>query len=476
MRRWWWRPAIAAAVVVLAVILWQWSGRGTAPDAGETPLLRSSPADIVAIEVRQPGGASRLERADGGWQLAGVVTDFVDTSRVQPLLHSLAAATAGPPIPGAASDDRRFGFADADAVELLLTFRDGHSVQLGMGALNPVTGLVYARGAGRDGVFVVTGPLRDLWTTVPDAVRLRRLLPDIVRAEVDTVRIFARGAAQPLLIARAEGRWWARQPGTGLGTRVARYQQFYDDRRRTDAAGTWVLAEDRALSSLIYEVSETQVVDFAPAGAEAAVAVEMGLEPPYRAVELVLADGVRHRLDLGELQENDLVWARRGASVVATQALALRTVEGPFADFADLGAFSFAFAGADSYSLDGLLTGRADPDSAGRWLPTGASGGTLPIATRAAMNLLSDLQVAMDRLPALDILPPAAADPLQAKERYTVTAWLPGGRRHDIALGRLRDDDRPAAWDAADGKVLVVSQEILVSLRAVRTSLGGGAR
>jgi hypothetical protein len=98
-------------------------------------------------------------------------------------------------------------------------------------------------------------------------------------------------------------------------------------------------------------------------------------------VELVLSSGRRHRIELGEVQDDDVVWARRGQSVVATQAAALRTVEGPFVDFADLGAFSFAFVRADSYSLDGLLTGRADPDSAGRWLPVGKAGGTLPIGT-----------------------------------------------------------------------------------------------
>jgi hypothetical protein len=475
MRRWLWRVAAGAAVVAVAVVLWVWSGRGTPKEAAETPLLRSSPADIVVIEVRKLEGASRLERTDAGWRLTGLVADHVDSSRVPQLLRSLALATMGPDIPGATPADGRFGFAEVDAVELLLTFRDGHTMQLGMGAQNPVTKLVYARGAGRDGVFVVTGPLRDLWTTVPDAVRLRRLLPPFARAEVDTVRIFARGSAQPLLIARADGGWWVREPASGLGTRVARYQQFYRDRRRVDAAGTWVLAEDRELSGLIYEVGETPVTGFAPAGAEAAVAQETGLEPPYRAVELVLASGARHRLELGEEQDDDVVWARRGTSVVATSAVALRTIEKPFADFADLGAFSFAFAHADSFNLDGLLAGRADPDSVGRWLPLGKPGTTLPIGPRVASSLLSDMQVALDGMSAVEVLPPSATDPLQAGERYTVTAWLSGGRRHDIALGRLRDGNLPAAWDPADGKVLLVSEEILISLRAVRTSLRGSS-
>ena len=149
MRRWWWRLAASVAVAAVAVVLWIWSGRGATKDPAETPLLRSSPAGIVAIEVRKPDGASRLARADTGWHLTGVVADLVDSSRVRPLLNSLAAATAGPEIPGADADDRRFGFADPDAVELVLTFRDGQSLQLGMGAQNPVTGHVYARGAGR---------------------------------------------------------------------------------------------------------------------------------------------------------------------------------------------------------------------------------------------------------------------------------------------------------------------------------------
>ncbi len=472
MRRWWWRAAAALTVMTAAAALWIWSGRGAAPDAVEVPLLRSSPADLAAIEVRRFEGVSRLERLDTGWRLSGVVTDLVDSSRVQPLLRSLAAATAGPEIPGAESDDRRFGFADVEAVEMLLTFRDGTTLQLGMGGKNPVTGHVYARGAGREGVFVVAGPLRDLWSTVPDAVRLRQLLPSIARADVDSVRVYARDAVQPLLVVRANGRWWVRESAAGLGTRVARYQEYYDDRRRADAAGTWVLAEESALNNLLYEVSESAVTGFAPAGAEDAVAREAGLEPPYRAVELVLADGERHRIELGEAQADDRVWARRGPSVVETRMVALKTVEGPFVDFVDLGAFSFAFARADSFSLDGLLTGRADPDSAGRWLPIGKSRGTRPIGTRDAMNLLSDMQMALDRLPAVEILPPAAADPLQTKEHFTVTAWLPEGRRHDLALGRLRASGRPAVWDPVDGKVLVVPEEVLISLRALRMSLG----
>lgn len=472
MRGWWGRVAAGVVVVAAAAGLWIWSGRGAAPQQLEVPLLTASPADIVGIEVRKLEGESRLARTPAGWQLTGVVADHVDSARVVPLLRSLAAATAGPEIPGADPDDNRFGFAGEQAVELLLTFRDQPAVRLGMGARNPVTGHVYARGAGRAGVFVVAGPLLDLWTTVPDAVRLRRLLPSFPRAAVDTVRILARGAAEPLLIARAEGRWWLRRDASSLGTRVARYQEFYADRRRVDAAGTWIQGGDRPLSSLIYEVSETPLTEFAATGTGSSFGVTVGLDPPYRAIELMLAGGERHRIELGELQADDRVWARRGTSIVATQPVALRTAESPYADFADLGAFSFAFARADSFSLDGLLTGVADPDSAGRWLAHDPAGKPLAVAPRDAGNLLADMQVAFDRLPALEVLPPAAADPLQAAERYTVTAWLPGGRRHDLALGRLQDG-RPAVWDHADGKVLVVAQEVLISMRAVRLSLAG---
>lgn len=478
----WMRAAIGVAVVAAGVALWIWSGRGTEPGDFEVPLLPIDAQTIVRIEIHQIEGTSVLERThDGGWSLTGVVADYADSGAVRPFLRVLGAATAGGEIPGATPADSRFGFTGG--IELLLVTGAGQNVTLGIGALNQVTGLAYARGAGRAGVFVVAGPLRERLLTLPDAVRLRQLLPRFARADVETVRIFGRGASQPLLIARDGGRWWMREPAAGLGPLVARYQQFHDDRRRSEAGTTWVLASDRALSSLIFEVSETPVKAFVPAPAEADVAAEMGLDPPYRSVELLLAQGQRFRLDLGEAQEDQTVWARRGDRVLATTRLALHTIESPFAEFAYRGAFTFLFAQADSFAIDQRLIGRADPDSVGRWLVGPDARGVRPEHPRLVQNLLSDMQVAFDGLQMLDVLPPATADPLQPQEHFMVTAWVPGAAaaaasdaavvRHDIHLGRLRTDGRAAAWEPATGKLLTVSEEILISLRALRLGAAG---
>lgn len=464
----WMRAAVGVVVVVAGVALWIWSGRGTTPGDFEVPLLPIDARTITRIEIHQIEGTSVLERGPEGWRLSGASADYVDSAAVRPFLRAFATATAGREIPGAEPADSRFSFGGG--IDLLLTTDDGHDVPLGIGAENPVTGLAYARGAGRAGVFVVAGPLRNLLLTLPDAVRLRQLLPPFARADVETVRVFGRGAAQPLLIARDAGRWWLRQPAAGLGSQVERYQQYYDDRRRADGGVAWVLASDRALGSLIYQVSESPVKAFVPISAEPDIAAEMGLDPPYRGAELVLARGERYRLDLGEAQEDGAVWARRGDRVLATTRQALQTVESPFAEFANRGAFTFLFAQADSFNVDQQLSGRADPDSVGRWLVSPGARGLLPDQPRAAQNLLSDLQVAFDGLQLREVLPPATTDPLEPQERFTVTAWMPGGVRHDVALGRLRADGRPAAWEPDTGKLLTVSEEILISLRAVRVS------
>ena len=50
-------------------------------------------------------------------------------------------------------------------------------------------------------------------------------------------------------------------------------------------------------------------------------------------------------------------------------------------------------------------------------------------------------------------------------------ATLPHGRRAEVWLGRLASDGRAVAWEPADGKVVAVPEEILVTLRNLRNDL-----
>ena len=83
---------------------------------------------------------------------------------------------------------------------------------------------------------------------------------------------------------------------------------------------------------------------------------------------------------------------------------------------------------------------------------------------------LADVQTYLDRLECLEVLGPAADSPLEGDQRWRVRASLPRGRTAEVWLGRL-GDGRAVAWDTADGKLVTVPEEILVTLRNLRGDL-----
>ncbi len=477
-----WRIVLIPIVLVAAVALWRWSGGGTGatgPDAGGA-LLARLPERLTAMEIRKPVGTTTVEHEGTHWRLTGAVTDYVDSTRVARYLGSLTDATGGAVIPGSVEDASRFGFGGEGSLEIALHFTDGTPLRLAFGAVNPVTGLCYARGLGRSGVFPVTAALHDLWNELPDGVRMTTILPPFARDDVDTLRLRGRGATHATVIARHDGRWWVRVPDAGVavyGAAIARYQSLYEDRRREENGVTWLLGDSRALASLVYEVSANVVKEFLPLDADPGFPAQVGLDPFYRRVTLVLGSrpDQPYVVDLGEGQPDHELWVRRLRTVLKTSSTALNTVELPASALVDMGAFTFRLATADSFHLDQpgapVLWGRARPDSAGAWRATDPPGYHLRMAQAIGNNYVHDVQVTLDRLPATAVLDPSPGDPLAPERRTTITAWSPDGHRFQVVIGRLVADDRAAVWDPATGKLLRLPDEILVTLRNLRDLL-----
>lgn len=491
MRRWLLRIALTLLILALGAGLWVWSD----DPARESGTLRGgrlftfSADAVAALEIRRLEGVSRIAQGpDGQWALTGLVTDLVDAERFEAILATLVAGQGFAVLAGTEPDARRYGFGGENALELVFELREGGRHRLALGDVNPVTEVVYASGAGRPNVFAVGGGYYATAVRLPDSARLAQLLPGVRADDLDSLRIDRRGGP-PLLCSRLEDdRWWLRLPAglSDLVGRADRYHSFYDDRRREHAGRVWVQADVRRLRDVVYRATETAVAVFpGPQFETPAALADLGLLPLYRGLTLYPAGGDSLRLELGEEQvegERRLVPARRQGALVITRAEALIPLEGALQEFLDLGALSFKPAVADSYRIDEpdrpLLWGRRAAVAPARrpatkvaWDPVEPQGWRFAFGAESTANHLSDMQITLDRLEALEILPPAAEDPLRAQERWRLRAWLPAGRFHEVWLGRLEDDGRAAVWEPADGKCVVIPEQMLITLRNLRLGL-----
>jgi len=490
MRRRLVRVAIAVVAVASAAWLWSWSGRDRGEGRGLLggPLFDFTADQVVALEIRRTEGACRLVRQpDRSWTLTGLVADLVDTLRLAPVLAELAGGSGAPVLAGTEPDERRFGFGGERSLELVFHLRDGGRERLAFGDVTQVSDLVYARGAGRRGVCGGRGGLFATAARLPDSVREARLLPPISAAELDSLAVDRRGGAALFFAPRSDGTWWLRLPGgmEALVGKAARYHRRYADRREERDGGSWFLADVRRVRDLVFRASDTAVVEFPPAaGPDAVDPAAVGLEPPYRAVTLFAQGGGRPRVEFGEDQGGDLrrVYARRDGALVVTRLEALLPLEGPVSGFLDLDALSFRLELADSFRVEApdrpLLAGTRAPAAAARhrvhqsvWNALVPAGWRAAFGLEATANHVSDLQIYLDRLETVEVLDPAAVDPLRTDPRWRLRAWFPGGRVHEVWLGRLAGDGRAAVWEPRDGKVLVVGDEILVTLHSLRADL-----
>lgn len=479
------RLSALVLAILLGLLLWRWS---TPSDQARGlhggPLFSFAPDQVVRLEVHRTRGTDILVREAGTWRLEGQVTDLVDDQRLGEALGVLAAGEGFPVLPGTEPDARRFGFGSESSVELVFHLAGGGRQRLALGDVAPVSDQIYASGAGRSGVFGVGGGIYALAVSLPDAVRLQRLLPPLALADLDSLRLERRGAPAWRMTRGADGRWWLHLPGglddlTGL---ASRYHARFDDRRRDLPGGTLVQADRPRLADLVFRASDTAVAGFVPpAEVTPGLLADQGLAPAYRTV--VMHQGpATWTVAFGELQEDGMLLARRQQALVITRAAALVPAEGPLSEFLDLTALGFRLADADSFHVDQpdrpLLHGHRAPDPQARfvarlspWDAVAPSGWAFTFGVETTSNHVHDIQVTLDRLLMRDLLPTSEADPLAAGERWRVRAWSGEGPPREAWLGRHGPQGQPAFWDPSTGRVAAIDEEILVTLRNLRSDL-----
>jgi hypothetical protein len=455
---------------------------------------------VDRIQVTVDGVSYRFDRLEGSlWTLGGAVHDWVDPVRMGIQLGKLAAAEGGRILPGTEPEDRRYGFNAAGSVRVALYDQDGGEERLALGEKNPVTGHVYASGAGRPGCFPVLAETRDALAGLPEAARLATLLPAIPFADLDTLTV--RRGRHTDVLERHDGRWWLKVPGwdaPALPQRVRDYHRLYGDRRRQDERGRWVMADERAVALLAYEAGQTQVKRLVPPGDAAAALARWQLAEPGRVVTLAgkgidpdPTTGDPDHLTIGfgpPLDAQTVPAVRRGNPLLTTE-LALVTLEAPAGDLALATALTERALLADEIEIataaGPLLRMRREDrdfrnDERMQWdqvLPLPEAGAERPHLV--ARNVVVDL----DRLPILAVLPPTDSKRILRDEgRVTIVlrwndpprseTWecglldldhVPGGRE---ILAPVPKDDEPAGlWRPADGRLLQVPSTVVVTVR-----------
>lgn len=488
--------SLTLLAVAVAAGAFLWSTR-VAPRAGSAvlggPLLPRSAAPVDGLLVNVGGVSHRLDRLPAGaWVLSGALADDLDQRAMGALVDSLLAAQGGPLLPGTEPGDRRYDFNGPEGVHLTVHRADGSSVDLALGVVNPVTGTRYASGAGRRFCFTVPMPLRDKLASLPHSVRSRLLLPGVDFAGIDRIIIEADGAGQ--VLARRDGAWWLSAPDgpSPYGPLAVAYQGQYDDRRRQDADGLWLLASSRRVRRLVYEVSGTTVRELASPEESSDLAVRWQLDPPWRRVTLagpavrpLLAgapgdDGADPVIAFGPPLDPNLAPALRRGQVLVVEREAVQTLLESSSVLLELGAMPVAALEADELEivwegrplLRGTRTGERD-DSDGRraWLTTLPEAAQWTGTESARHGLVRDLVVNIERQAITEVLPPTGVDPLRAEGRAELILKFdtgPGARALRWAVGWLREPSafaQAAVWSPATGQLLGIGDDLPVTMR-----------
>ncbi len=473
------------------------------------PLFPVEPDQIEGLLLTRNGLQFRFDRQDdGNWSLSGAANDYLDRQAMTALLNVLPTAVGGAILPGTVSDDRRYDFNGPDAMRLRVFLRGGQDITLSLGALNPVTGNYFASGAGRQGCFPVAAPFRDKLFMLPITVQAKTLLPPLDRTKVQRLDLTRSGTGHHF--ERFGGQWWLRLPTTDLSVAfkvfpplIQQYQARYDDRRRQDEQGLWIMASRQAVTSLIYQVSETVVRDIKSPREAAGRLEQWDLDPPWRQVviggpglnadpQAPVAD--QFTIGFGPPVGQDQVPAVRRGNVLLTDFQAVNLLDQPLAALVEQFALNEVARFADRLEmtregtvlLQAVRSGVAETgDGRSAWETVLPEKGTRNLDETARQGLSQDLVVNLNRIEILAVLPPAK-DPtvLQNRERVQLKLeWDRSGptRALNLEVGYLNEDNLPSAsgivadatagggpvglWYPATGKLLQIRGSLLVTAR-----------
>jgi hypothetical protein len=356
-------------------------------------------------------------------------------------------------------------------------------VDITLGSLNPVSGRVYAAGAGRSGVFTVSPELAQQLDGLPDSVRLLTLWPTFSRAGVETLEIAHGGPGSHDLFVRRDGDWWLREPRNDprrLGIVAPEYEQLYGDRRVELDGVAWWRASERAIANLLHQLNLTKVHEFGPAPAPPESLRAAGLDPYTVAVRLGGPGvGPAQQATMGGSRGPGAMAATRAGlpNILAVSEDARELLLAPLVEFVDNDALPFAPALADSFFL-------ATSDLPPLRIRRGSAGweverpGTAPErgAPRspgvvADSDLIADLIYHLDHLQIQWPLPPeTGAEPFRGGYVVTLRFWLPGepvASPREVLCGRLDQSGAVGFWFPAGGRLLRVHRDILNTLRAL---------
>lgn len=464
------------------------------------PLLSVDLAEVDGVLVARDGYRFRLERHGGSaWTLRGALHDWVDPYALGRNLLRLGDAAGGRVLAGTQPEDRRYEFSGPDGVRLTITTESGGEVRLALGATNPVSGHVFASGAGRRACFPVERTTRDLIAGLPQNARLMSVLPPVGPADLDAVELTRSGRRDVLVRDGLE--WWLETTGPDdprLPPVVRGYQRLYGDKHRPTAdGGRLVLVDPRWVGELVGSVTGTNVTNLVEPGDAAGFAASWGLDAPWQEVVLrgqrIDPDPLSDSPDelsvaFGEPLDRETVPALRRGNPFLARRRATAWLEVPVADLLDVRALDVHPLAGDTLVLASaeavLARGARDRSRSARfdgrlqWESLLAEPGD-----EKAHASLRSLVVGLDRLIVLAALPPTDdAGVLRDAERLrlTVSGTEPEFRR-EWHLGHLDPMRLPAGsgelmseegaegllglWDPASGRLLQVPSWPLTTAR-----------
>jgi hypothetical protein len=348
---------------------------------------------------------------------------------------------------------------------------------------------------------------------LPATVQAKTLLPAFDRNLLQELRLVRSGSEHRF--ARHDGHWWLLWPSgpeveawRGLPPLAQQYQAFYDDRRRDNADGRWVMAADQAIGQLVYEVSETVVREVLGPRESAARVGQWELDPPWREVVLQgtglnpdrgAPDPDRLAIAFGPPVGADQVPALRRGNVLLTDRLSVKLLDQGLDVLIELGPLNDNALQADRLRLEreGQVlveagrTGIADSEE-GRsaWQTTVPGPGQSNWSESDRHGLGQDLVVNLNRIEVLAVLSPTLdAGVLEGRERVRIQLdWDGSGQQRELVLesGYLAMDHLPAGagqllartpdggpavglWFPGTGKLLQIPNQLVVTARSLAT-------